>query len=244
MNLTVVGHWGGFPKTNEASSGYLLEKEGTHLLLDCGSAVLSTLQSYIQPKDLDAVILSHYHPDHIADIGVLQHALLIESYMSENIKILPIYGHEKDSAAFSSLTYKNITTGLGYHEREPLHIGPFTIRFLETKHPAPCYAMRIEAGGKSLVYTADTSYFEDLVAFSKDADILLCESNFYKGMDSAAAGHMTSEQAGTLASLARVKKLILTHLPHFGSLNQLKLEAAEQYQGEIILAEKGLSVAI
>lgn len=80
MKLTVIGHWGGYPKMGEASSGYLLEHKGFKLLVDCGSAVLSQLQYYLKPTELDAVIVSHYHPDHVADIGVLQHALLIGKY--------------------------------------------------------------------------------------------------------------------------------------------------------------------
>lgn len=63
-------------------------------------------------------------------------------------------------------------------------------------------------------------------------------------MDSAGAGHMTSEQAGILASNAKVKSLILTHLPHFGDLNQLVSETKEHYEGPVSLAEKGLKISI
>ncbi|MCJ8005947.1 MBL fold metallo-hydrolase [Lederbergia wuyishanensis] len=240
MELTVIGHWGGYPKAGEASSGYLLTHEGFNLLVDCGSAVLSQLQMYIKPEELNAVILSHYHADHIADIGVLHHALLIGKYVSGYDRNLSIYGHSKDPDGLSSLTYKDITTGIAYDKDNFIHIGPFKIEFIRTKHPVACYAMRITCEGKTLVYTADTSYFDELVEFSMDADVLLAESNFYKGMDGASAGHMTSEEAGRLAKKANVDTLVLTHLPHFGDLNQLKAEAAEQFEQEIILASKGL----
>ena len=81
MQVTIVGHWGGYPKVDEASSGYLIEHEGFQILLDCGSGVLSKLQKFIQPEMLNGVIISHYHPDHIADIGVLQHARLIRGLL-------------------------------------------------------------------------------------------------------------------------------------------------------------------
>ncbi|MBS4210678.1 MBL fold metallo-hydrolase [Bacillus sp. FJAT-50079] len=244
MKLTVIGHWGGYPKAGEASSGYLLEHDGFKLLIDCGSAVLSQLQAYVQPESLDAVILSHYHADHIADIGVLQHALLISKYLNHTNKNIPIYGHSYDSNGFANLTYKDITTGIAYDQGEMLSVGPFSIDFLKTEHPATCFAMRISAGEKVLVYTGDTAYFEELAPFANDANVLLCECNFYKGMNGASAGHMTSEEAGILASQANIKKLILTHLPHFGDHKQLIAEANEQYSGNITLASQGLMIHI
>ncbi|MCJ7840401.1 MBL fold metallo-hydrolase [Lederbergia sp. NSJ-179] len=244
MELTVIGHWGGFPKVGEASTGYLLEHEGFKLLIDCGSAVLSQLQYYVKPTELHAVILSHYHPDHVADIGVLQHALLIGKYTEGFSGNLPIYGHQEDQAGFAALTYKNVTTGISYKGDESIHIGPFQIEFIKTLHPVPCYAMRLTAGGRTLVYTADTAYFSDLVAFAREADLLLCESNYYKDMKKSAVNHMTSDQAGQLAKAANIKNLVLTHLPHFGDHEQLVSEAKEEYAGEITLALSGLKITI
>ena len=244
MKLTVIGHWGGFPKSNEASSGYLVEHDGFNLLMDCGSAVLSKLQTLIDPQALDAVILSHYHPDHVADIGVLQHALLIGRHLNGRESNLPIYGHSEDKEAFNKLTYKDITSGYPYNPDGILHIGPFSITFLKTKHPVPCYAMRVEAAGKVLVYTGDSSYQESFIEFSRGASVLLCESNFYKGMNGAAAGHMTSEEAGRLAQMAGAETLVLTHLPHFGDLGRLMAEAQEQFSGEVMLAEEGLTLSL
>ncbi|MGE6260980.1 MBL fold metallo-hydrolase [Heyndrickxia sporothermodurans] len=242
MKLTVIGPWGGYPKVNGASAGYLLEHKGFHLLVDCGSAVLSKLQQYIQPELLDAVIISHYHPDHIADIGVLQHALIISKYMNKEIKTLPIYGHNENQHGFQSLFFDDVTKGLAYQEDQEIHIGPFKVSFLRTKHPVPCFAMRIEAENSVFVFTADSSYLEEFSSFAANADILLCESNFYGDMDGSAAGHMTSYEAGQIAQAAQVKHLILTHLPQYGELEQLKMEASEKFSGSIFLAEEGLSL--
>ncbi|OKL35882.1 MBL fold metallo-hydrolase [Domibacillus mangrovi] len=244
MKITVIGCWGGFPKINEASSGYLINEDGFQLLLDCGSGVLSKLQNYTKPAALDAVILSHYHADHIADIGVLQHALLIDSFtMKTREESLPIYGHQ-ESEGFSTLTYKNITTGVAYHPDEAIQIGPFEITFLKTNHSVPCFAMRLEANGHTIVYTADTAYKEEMIEFAKGADILLAESNLYKGMDGTSAGHMTSEEAGIIAQKAGVRTLALTHLPHFGDIKQLKEEAAQLFEGTIVLAHEYLEIGL
>ncbi|MBB2481176.1 MBL fold metallo-hydrolase [Bacillus sp. APMAM] len=244
MKLTVIGQWGGYPKVNEASSGYLLEHDQYKLLIDCGSAVLSKLQNFVQPEDLNAVIISHYHPDHIADIGVLQHALLIGKYMDKNIQTISIYGHQEDEHGFQALNFQDVTKAVPYDPSGKLQIGPFSISFLKTKHPVPCYAMRIEVEDQVFVYTADTSYIESLNAFAKDADVLLCECNFYGNMDGSGAGHMTSYDAGELANLAGAKRLVLTHLPQYGDLEQLKTEAAEKFSGDVILAYYGLGIQL
>lgn len=104
--------------------------------------------------------------------------------------------------------------------------------------------MRIEVDGKSIVYTGDSSYFEELAEFAQDATILLCESNFYADMDGTAAGHMTSKEAAKIANNAGVQLLMLTHLPHFGDINKLKKEASEVFTREIAIARNGLEYQI
>jgi ribonuclease BN (tRNA processing enzyme) len=244
MKLTVIGYWGGYPKVNGASSGYLLEHEGFHLLLDCGSGVLAKLQNVLQPEDLDSVILSHYHPDHIADIGVLQHARLIQGFLGKTMSNLPIYGHAFDAHEFAKLTYKEVTKGNAYQPDQVLTVGPFQISFLKTDHPVPCYAMRIEAGGKTLVFTGDSSFKEEFILFSKSADVLLCECNFYAHQNGKAAGHMNSHDAGVLAREADVKQLILTHLPHYGNISELIHEASQEFTGIIMLADEIQSISL
>ncbi|MGD6844362.1 MBL fold metallo-hydrolase [Bacillus infantis] len=236
MKLTVIGPWGGYPKANEASAGYLLEHNGFRLLVDCGSGVLSKMQQHIQPEELDAVIISHYHPDHIADIGVLQHARLIQGFLGKKMDTLPIYAHRENPQEFSKLNYKDITAGKEYKPDDGLALGPFTITFLKTDHPATCYAMRFEAEGKAMVYTADTSYKEELAAFASDASLLVSECNFYGNQNGKNAGHMNSYDAGRLAEKAGAEQLVLTHLPHYGELSQLAEESAREYSGPVRLA--------
>jgi ribonuclease BN (tRNA processing enzyme) len=241
MKVTVIGYWGGFPGKNEATSGYLVEHDNFSLLVDCGSGVLSQLQNYISIENLDGVIISHYHHDHIADIGPLQYGRLVRTMLGESDKPLPIYGHNLDGVQFSKLTYKNYTTGVFYKHSKPLQIGPFTITFLETKHPVPCYAMRISAGESSIVYTADSSYIQSFIPFSKEADLLICECNFYAEQDGSSAGHMNSLDAAKIANEANVEEMLLTHLPHFGNHETLVEEARTIYKGPIHLASSGWS---
>lgn len=239
MNLKIIGYWGGFPAVNEATSGYLLESNGYRLLVDCGSAVLSKLQETIAIDELDAVILSHYHHDHIADIGPLQYASYVTSLINGSKKNIPIYAHTLDREAFDKLTYKEATKGIEYDPNQLLTIGPFTITFLRTIHPAPCFAMRITDQQSTIIYTADSSYQEAFIPFSAGADLLIAESSFYANQDGTSAGHMTSHEAARIAHDAGVKQLLLTHLPHFGEHENLVKEAQEQFKGQVVLASSG-----
>ncbi|WP_028402527.1 MBL fold metallo-hydrolase [Ectobacillus panaciterrae] len=239
MKVTVVGFWGGYPEAGEATSGYLFEHDGFQLLVDCGSGVLSHLQTYIKVSELDAVLLSHYHHDHVADIGVLQYAWLVHFFNGVKLPELPIYGHALDAKGFDSLTYAPYTKGVKYDPGEVLQIGPFSITFLKTMHPVPCFAMRITEGTNTVVYTADTSYLPQLASFAKGADLLICECNMYAHQDGKSAGHLNSTEAGSIAKEANVSELLLTHLPHAGNIADLAEEAKKVYEGRIALARSG-----
>lgn len=239
MRLKVIGFWGGYPSVDEASSMYTLEKDGFTLLLDVGSGGLSKLQKYKQVSEIDAVILSHYHPDHVSDVGVLQHALIVQAHITGKTDKLPIYGHQEDMAFFETLE-DDFTEAIAYDPNEALKIGPFFIRFLRTKHSVACYGMRITDGKSTLVYTADSAYQPEWIPFSRNADVLLTECNFYAGQDAAVAGHMNSEEVAKIAKDAAVKRVILTHLPHFGVHAELVEEVKDFYDGQVELAYEGL----
>lgn len=239
MKCTVVGFWGGFPAEDGATSSYLLEEGDFSLLIDVGSGALSTVQKYKQVMDLDAVILSHYHHDHIADIGVLQYAWLVHSYLRAKKEILPIYGHQEDKEKFATLTHE-CTEGIAYDPSKVLNVGPFTISFLKTNHPVPCYGMRITDGEDVIVYTADTAYQEEWIEFAKGADLLITDCNFYENQDGSAAGHMNSKEGATIANRAGVGELMLSHLPQYGDTNDLVLQAKKYFSGKIQLAKTGL----
>ncbi|WP_227936728.1 MBL fold metallo-hydrolase [Alkalihalobacillus deserti] len=244
MKLTVVGYWHGYPEKGEATSGYLLEENDFKLLIDCGSGVLSNLHSYCALTDLDGIILSHYHHDHLADIGAYQYARIINKGMDVDMKESTIYGHSDDEQAFAKLAYQNVVKSQAYQEQTSKNIGPFTFTFKKTDHPVPCYAMRIESKGKTIVYTADSSFFPELAEFANGADLLITECSGYKGDQIAEFGHMTSETAGQLAKQAKPIKLVLSHLPHKGNHEQLRQEVAKHYTGEVILASSGLTFSL
>lgn len=226
MKLTALGVWGGYPTRDAGTTSYLLQsEEGFNLLLDAGSRAVTELEHELSPNDLDAIILSHYHEDHIADLGALRQYRQLQTVKPE---MLPIYGHQENEYEFLKLSLENVSEGIAYDVENGTSVGPFDIQFLKTVHPVICYAMRIveRATGQVLIYTGDTGYFAELVDFSKEADILLADVYFFKDK-AKMPNHLSSVEAGEIAAQANVKKLILTHLPQVGDLQVLREEAQE-----------------
>lgn len=239
MKLTVLGYWGGYPSSQGGASSYLLEDKGFNLIIDLGSGGLMVYQKYKSLLELDAVIISHFHADHISDIGVLQHGLIVQSLLHEKNLQIPIYAHSFDQKEFARLTDKH-TTGKHYHPNETLKIGPFQIKFMRTIHAVPCFAMRISNGEKTITYTADSAFQKEFIPFAQDSDLLIAETSLYDGQDGSLSGHMTSKEVGGLAQEANVAELFLTHLPHYGSHEKLLAETKAHYQGHAVLAKEGL----
>lgn len=239
MRVIPIGIWGGYPNKNEATSAFLIEQDGFRCLVDCGSGVLAAVQNYIELRNLDAVMISHYHPDHIADIGVLQHAAMVGMQLKEWNTPLFIYAHDKDLEEFKKLSYKGVTEGRAIRVAETLELGPWQVSFCETIHPVYCLAMKFTADGKTVVFTADTSWKKELIDFSRESDLLVAEANLYEKHLGIIQGHMSGSQAGKLAELASAKQLLLTHLPQYGELEEVLEAAKSRYTGQVEFAVIG-----
>ncbi len=236
MKLTILGYYGGYPANGVGTSGYLLQSESYNLMIDAGSNTLTALQKVLNPLQLDALLLTHYHHDHTADVGVLQYEWQLQQGPRKH-HVLPIYGNTEDPLNFAALTWPGATEGHPYEPQSSLVLGPFMITFLRTVHPVPTFALRITEtkSGRTLVFTADSAELPELSTFAKSADVLMVDTNFYAN-HTGRMWHMTSTQAGELAKSASAKQLILTHLPQTGDLDVLRHEAQES-AGEKILVK-------
>lgn len=244
MKVRIIGRWGAYPAAGETSACYLLEAGSRLILLDCGSGALSALQRFIPLSSLSLVVISHQHHDHIADLGCLQYACLIDTDLKQRDTPLRILlPREKDGdwplkemkgAYAEGISHTSVLT-----EQDGVKLS-----FFRTDHDGYCLGIRVESEGKVLVYTADTRYNEALLPWMQDADLLIAESSFYHGQDAGRYGHMTAKEAGKLAAKAGAKRLILSHLPHFGEISRLREEAAGAFGGETLLPEFGMQVTV
>ena len=243
MNLKVIGYWGAYPEANSATSCYVVSDNQSKIVLDLGSGALSKLMKYEDINEIDDFVITHFHYDHFVDVYPLQFNAMIQQNIGKRIEPINIYT-PIDNMYSNTMSYKNSTRNIMFNEGPIFDINGFMVTFLKTNHVIESYAVKIKKNGKTLVYTGDTAWSDKLVEFSQNADLLVCEASLFDGMKGKVEGHLTAGEAGKLAELSKVKKLLLTHFPHFGIHELLKKQATNNYNGEIILAKENLNIKL
>lgn len=246
VKVHILGAWGAYPEAGEATTGLLLEEGDTRILIDCGSGVLAQLFKEYQMRDLSALIVTHHHHDHTADLGVFTYALLISRLTKQREEKLPVYMPDGPKDRIHSFQKERLAALQLVHAKSKVRVGEVDLSFVETIHPVPCLAIRAVCRDKVFVFSADTSYSEKVIALASGADVFLCESSMYAGMEADAkkAGHVTAPQAGEMAQQAGAKRLLLTHFPHYGNLEDLVAQAKTTFDGVVERVHTGMVVEV
>lgn len=238
MKLTILGCYGPYASADGACSGYLLEDKDTKILVDCGNGVLSKLLSYCDDLNkLDAIFISHLHPDHMSDLMILRYAIYLKRMTGKLKKSIPIYLPVNPVEEYERIQYKDSFVLNIINEKSEVNIKGINIRFKQTSHPIECYAMSFEKNGKKFVFSGDTKYFDDLIEFAKESDLFLCEANVLQKHITETVPHLSGKQAAEIALKADVKKLILTHIWPDINQNELLNEAKEIFTNSVELAK-------
>jgi ribonuclease BN (tRNA processing enzyme) len=249
VKLTIVGCAGTFPGPDSACSSYLLEHDGFRLLLDAGNGSTGSLQKSCGLLDLDAIAISHMHGDHFLDLVTYTYA---RRYHPDGpTKCLPVHGPsdvaDHVASAFGRPVDDLLAAVFEFHPASgPGHIevGPFAIERARVNHPVETYAMRISAGGRTLVYSADSGVCDDLVKLAREADLFLCEASYLDGEDNPPDIHLTGKEAGEHATRADAKRLMLTHLVPWGDRERTLAEATASYDGDLSVATPGAVIDV
>jgi len=242
FEVVVLGASGTYPKPDGACSGFLLRLSEYAVWVDVGSGTFANLQRHTDYRRLRAVVISHLHIDHILELYSLYYALRY-SADSEGPKGLEVYAPAASEAHLEHLVSPTSPDGFGgYFQFRPIRSGdkisidPFVFSFLKAVHPIDTLSMRIEAAGRSLVYTADTGWNDELVPFAEGADLLIAEASLQEPNPKMREVHMTAEEAGELAEQARVRRLAVTHIVP-GLDPQVSLQQAKsRFRGKVLLA--------
>ena len=237
--ITPLGTVSPYPKGNKNCPGFLIEYNGHKVMLDCGEGVSRLLNLPDDFINL-IIIISHLHKDHYSGLSGIGYASFVYKnlgYLDKEIKVYIPGGdlyknnesYYKDDGwggkiyvqkklqdfeylmDYGDENYFKFNTYRGENNFSILH-GNIKITFCKNPHDLNTYSTKIEAGNFKIVYSADTGYKNNILTkFSKDADLLICESTFLKGQNRNGNNHLYAYEAGKIARDASVKKLLLTH---------------------------------
>ena len=251
MKLTVVGCAGSFASAESPASCYLVEVESAvsqggrtwRILLDLGSGAFGALQGLADPLKIDAVLFSHLHADHCLDL--CGYYVFRKYHPTGAQPAIPVYGPAGVADRMARAYDLPLDPGMHAeftfteYDDQPIEIGPFTITAVPVKHPVPAVAFRIEAQGRTLVYSGDTGPCSALDELAKGANLLLAEAAFVTGGDNPPDLHLTGADCGQVASSADVDLLVLTHVPAWHDPATALAEARATYAGPMALAHAG-----
>ncbi|EQD83106.1 ribonuclease BN (tRNA processing enzyme) [Saccharopolyspora erythraea NRRL 2338] len=256
MELTVLGCSGSAPAPESPSSGYLLRSGDTRLVIDLGNGTMGPLQRWTDPFDVNALLLTHLHPDHCADFAPLAVYLRYRPNKpyDPTQRRMPVYAPREAPSRLAAL-YAPSAEELGQTDlsdvfefleppAEPVRVGDFEIRAFPVDHLCPTWGLRIEAEDRVFAFTGDTGPSDEIAKLAAGADVLLSEASWLDSPDQPAGVHLSGKQAGAAAASAGVRRLLLTHYSPWTDQQALLGEAREAFDGPAELVRAGSSYTI
>jgi ribonuclease BN (tRNA processing enzyme) len=260
VRITVLGKSPAWQDADGACSGYLVEEHGACLLLDCGNGVFSKLRRYRDYTDVDAVVISHLHADHILDLVPFASAL---TYAPRQQPVPVDRWPGTDSPARPLLyappgardTFRRVVGAWGnddlienafdlreYGPADAFAVGPLRFGFAEVPHYVHTCAIEVTSslnGGGRLVYGADSAPTTALVDFAGGADLLMIEATLPRPERGGVRGHLTPAEAGEHGARAGVSRLVLTHMSDELDALWARREAEQAFGAPVDLAFEG-----
>lgn len=242
MRVQVIGGCGAWPADGQACSGYLIEHDGFRILLDPGYGVATAMSGHLEPGDLDAVFVSHGHPDHCADLHPLLRGRVLGG--SSSLPIYAIAGAIDGVVSWDGLgeldgAYNPIEIADG----DDFVIGPFRATTMHLPHFVPNCGIRLAVDSRVAVYTGDAGPSTDLLDLAEGADLLIAEATFPREVPETLAGNLsTAVDVAMAAAKTDVGRLVLTHLWPGTDRDSSEDAARQHYDGEVDVAVSGLTV--
>ncbi len=249
MKLTVLGKSPSWEDAGAACSSYLVEQGETKLLVDCGSGALGKLRERIDYRELDAIVISHFHADHLLDLVPLACALSYGPAAADGTRpprlLAPRGAGEYFDRLGAALNDDDLITGTfpleEYEPRSRTEIGPIEVRTHPVPHLGPTHAIELIAPGRGrIVFGADGPASDELGAAASGADLLIAEATLPDPVPGQRV-HMSAEEAGRLARAAAVGRLVLTHISDELDLERAREIAAREFGGAVEVAAEGSS---
>lgn len=236
FTVQVIGNGNAFGENQKYHTCFLCDSGDTRFLIDCGATAIYNLErNHVDFNTLDLIIISHFHGDHYGGVPFI---LLNANYLLKRTRPLTIVGpagvQERVEALTESL-YPGIlgaATNFDIHYQEyqdtPLSFNELKISALPVVHAPESipHGVRVE-GAKTLAFSGDTEWTENLVPLCDQSDLFICECNNY---NANVNGHLSYHMILEKMNLLQSKRMILTHMgaDMYENMENLMLELSEQ----------------
>jgi ribonuclease BN (tRNA processing enzyme) len=250
FEVVVLGASGTVPAPGSACSGYLLRSQGAEVWVDAGSGTFANLLATSELVGLQALVLTHMHLDHVADVYPFYHWVRF-GRGNPGLMGVPVHAPPGSGPHLAQILTPYGTGTFGEYLRfndigdgHRVTIGPFTLTFARTLHPVETYAVRAEAEGRVVVYTADTGPSDHVTALAEGADVLVAEASMQEARDDMREVHMTATEAGEMAGAAGAGRLVLTHIPPGLDPGVSVEQARVAFGGDVVVAADRLVLPV
>lgn len=253
MHLDVIGAGPAYTdRPGATGASYLLRLDDSSVLLDLGHGSFARLAATIDPATLDAVVISHLHPDHFIDLVALRHYLRWEQ-PRRRVRVIGPAGladrldalHDEPGFSAAALDVEPLSEGI-------FMVASFEIQAARVTHTASSFGFRVfeaaEGGGDptrpGLVYSGDCGRAEDLDVLARPGDTLLSEVSFGPGPVVPGAGHLDGPAVGALANRVGAGRVLLTHI-QMGFDREATVESVRaRFDGPVELVDPGYETTI
>jgi len=214
LALTPVGVGTSYSAYGIAQTCFLVQSDGRNVLLDFGSGAMNRLQKHVEPAEVDAVAISHLHPDHCVDLFSLRVYMVWGPGAGKTIPLYGPGGLRQVLVDFAgevgwdeAFDFRRLTEPSG---EQDLGDG-LRLSWCEVPHSRPTFAMRLDWKGSSICFGADCGPNDQIADFARGVDVLILECSF--GVDPMVEGveHLNADEAGRIAAAAKARRLLITH---------------------------------
>jgi len=258
VRITVLGKSPAWQDAGGACSGYLVEADGCCVLLDCGSGVFGKLRDRRDYVEIDAVVISHLHADHILDLIPYASALTyaprqqpvpVGGYPGTDSPhrprlIAPVGAGDQLRALCGStgMREQHIDGAFALSEYRPqdtFQLGGMRVRFRPVPHFLPTNAVEFADGDARLTFSADSAPSEDLCDFARGTGLLLIEATLPRPEREGPRGHLTPAEAGQHGRRAGARRLVLTHYSDELDADWARAQAEDAFGAPVEMAREG-----
>jgi ribonuclease BN (tRNA processing enzyme) len=237
LTCTVLGSCGSYAGPGGACSSYLVEGGGVTVWVDAGSGSLANLQRHAALSDVDAVLISHEHPDHWHDIE----GFAVAARYALGLAPVPLYApagiRRRMMAPADAFSWHDVTDGDG------VSLGGIDVTFSRTDHGPETLAMRFASDGAALGYSADSGPGWSLEALGSGLDLALCEATYLADREGTLQ-HLSARQAGASARSAGAARLVITHLQPTVGPAAAGREASEAFGRPVEVATEHMRIEL